>query len=209
MPIASYVFHQSENYKAACDALAVSHAALAEAHDKLVYSTTHDPATGLLNREAFIGHLTRSRMEGECDTLLLVDADNFTRINDQYGHAQGDDILNRIAKALLYTTRRGDVVGRTGGTEFGIILRECHQDTALLRAETVRRHVETMPLIKSRRGKGRVTVSIGGAEICRGGNLSDLLCQAARCLYDAKQRGRNQVSFSFKEVDAIASKWQG
>ncbi|AMS39308.1 GGDEF domain-containing protein [Aminobacter aminovorans] len=198
MPVASYIFHQSEMYKEASEALARSHAALSETHEKLNYSTSHDPATGLLNREAFIGHLARVGRDEECDMLLLIDADEFTKINDRHGHAKGDEALNRIAKALLYATRPSDVVGRTGGTEFGVILRGVDKDSAMLRAEMIRRQVETIRWMKSDRGSIRTTVSIGGAEMRGSADTAQSLRQAARCLYEAKQQGRNRVSFSYK-----------
>lgn len=200
MPVSTYVFLQTEKYKEASEALAKSHLALKETHDKLEYSTTHDPATGLLNREAFIGQLARARFAGECDTLLLVDADDFTKINDLHGHVKGDEVLARIAKALLYATRPKDVVGRTGGTEFGVILRGVDRDSATLRAEMIRRQVETIPWMKSRRSSIRATISIGGAEMRGDAETAGSLQQAARCLYEAKQQGRNRVSFTYQSA---------
>ncbi|WP_318762415.1 GGDEF domain-containing protein [Aminobacter niigataensis] len=200
MPISSYIFLQAEKYKDATQALARSHTALKETHEKLTYSTTHDQATGLLNREGFLGQLARARHEDECDTLLLIDADNFTGLNDRHGHAKGDEILSRIAKALLYATRPSDIVGRTGGTEFGVILRGVDKDSAMLRAELIRRQVEAMPWMKSGRGSVRATVSIGGAEMPASADTAQSLRQAARCLYEAKQQGRNRVSFSYKSA---------
>lgn len=200
MPVSSYVFLQTEKYKEASEALAKSHLALRETHDKLEYSTTHDSATGLLNRETFIGQLARTRFAGEYDTLLLIDADDFTKINDLHGHAKGDEVLIRIAKALLYATRPNDVVGRTGGTEFGVILRSVDMESATLRAEMIRRQVETIPWMKSRNGSIRATVSIGGAEMGGNAATADNLQQAARCLYEAKQRGRNRVSFTYQSA---------
>jgi diguanylate cyclase (GGDEF)-like protein len=198
MPVSSYIFHQSELYREASEALSRSHAALRKAHDKLNYSTSHDPATGLFNREAFIGHLSRARRDDDCDTLLLIDADNFTKINDRHGHAKGDEALIRIAKALLYATRPSDVVGRTGGTEFGVILGSVDQQGAMLRADLIRRQVETIPSMKSSRGSVRATVSIGGAEIRGSADPAECLREASRCLYEAKLQGKNRVSFSYK-----------
>jgi len=200
MPISSYIFLQAEKYKEATQALAIAHASLKETHEKLTYSTSHDQATSLLNREAFLGQLARARHEDECDTLLLIDADNFTRINDRHGHAKGDEILNRIAKALLYATRPSDIVGRTGGTEFGVILRGVDKDNAMLRAELIRRQVEAMPWMKSGRGSFRATVSIGAAVMQGEVETGESLRQAARCLFEAKQEGRNRVSFTHKSV---------
>ncbi|QOF69494.1 GGDEF domain-containing protein [Aminobacter sp. SR38] len=198
MPIASYIFHQSELYREASEALAKSHAALRKTHEKLSYLTSHDPATGLFNREAFIGHLARARYDEDRDTLLLIDADNFTKINDQHGHAKGDEALTRIAKALLYATRPSDVVGRTGGTEFGVILGGVDQQAAILRADTIRRQVESIPSVKSSRGSFRATVSIGGAEIRGSADPAECLRQASRCLYEAKLRGKNRTSFTYR-----------
>lgn len=200
MPVASYIFLQSEKYKEASETLAKSLAALSDTHEKLNYSTSHDPATGLLNREAFIGQLAHVRRNDECDTLLLIDGDDFTKINDQHGHAKGDEALNRIAKALLYATRPNDVVGRTGGTEFGVILRGVATEGAMLRAEMIRRQVETIPWMKSGHGSIRATVSIGGAEMRGSADAAQSLRQAARCLYEAKLQGRNQVSFTYKSA---------
>lgn len=200
MPVASYIFHQSEMYKEASEALARSHAALRKTHEKLAYSTSHDPATGLFNREAFISQLARFRRDDDCDTLLLIDADDFTKINDQHGHAKGDEALVRIAKALLYATRPSDVVGRTGGTEFGVILGGVDKEVAMLRADMIRRQVETIPSLKSGRGSVRATVSIGGAEMRGSADTAESLRQASRCLYEAKLQGKNRVSFSYKSA---------
>ena len=200
MPVASYIFHQSEMYKEASEALAKSHAALRRTHEELSYSTSHDSATGLLNREAFISHLARVRRDEDCDTLLLIDADDFTKINDQHGHAKGDETLVRIAKALMYATRPSDVVGRTGGTEFGVILGGLDKDSAVLRADLIRRQVETIPSMKSGRGSVKATVSIGGAEIRGSADVADSLRQASRCLYEAKLEGKNRVSFTYKST---------
>ncbi|MBT1156712.1 GGDEF domain-containing protein [Aminobacter anthyllidis] len=200
MPVASYIFRQSEMYKEAGEALAKSHAALKKTHEKLNYSTRHDPATGLFNREAFISYLARVRCDEDCDTLLLIDADDFTKINDQHGHAKGDEALIRIAKALMYATRPGDVVGRTGGTEFGVILGGVDKDGAMLRADMIRRQVETIPSMKSGRGSVKATVSIGGAEIRGSADIADSLRQASRCLYEAKLQGKNRVSFTYKSA---------
>ncbi|TIV22555.1 MAG: diguanylate cyclase, partial [Mesorhizobium sp.] len=125
MPVSAYIFTQSETIQDTCDKLEKSHAALTEAHDRLSFVTSHDPMTGLLSRGAFIARMDRSRDEGECDTLLLIDPDHFSSINDRHGHSKGDEVLVRIAKALVYATRPGDSVGRLGGEEFGVFLRAC------------------------------------------------------------------------------------
>jgi len=100
----------------------------------------------------FMARMDRSRDEGECDTLLLVDPDHFSSINDRHGHSKGDEVLVRIAKALVYTTRPGDSVGRLGGEEFGVLLRGVRKEQAGTIAENIRR------LLKAFRGsKGNKT----------------------------------------------------
>jgi diguanylate cyclase (GGDEF)-like protein len=195
MPVASYIFNQAETIQDTCDKLEKSHTALKEAHERLTFVTSHDQMTGLLSRGEFIARMDRRRDEGEYDTLLLIDPDHFSSINDEHGHSKGDEALVRIAKALVYTTRPGDSIGRLGGEEFGVLLRDLRKDQAITIAEHIRRHIEGLPWIKGQQDGVKVTVSIGGAEIPRDADPQDVLRAAGRCLFEAKQRGRNRVSF--------------
>ncbi|QKC86799.1 GGDEF domain-containing protein [Mesorhizobium sp. NZP2077] len=195
MPVSAYIFTQAETIQETCDKLEKSHAALKETHNRLTFVTSHDPMTGLLSRGEFIARMDRSRDEGECDTLLLIDPDHFSSINDKHGHAKGDEALVRIAKALVYITRPGDGIGRLGGGEFGVLLRHVRKEQASTLAEKIRRHIERIPGVKGQQDGVKVTVSIGGAEIPHGADTQDVLRTAARCLFEAKQRGRNRVSF--------------
>ncbi|WP_095204524.1 GGDEF domain-containing protein [Mesorhizobium carmichaelinearum] len=198
MPVSAYIFTQAETIQETCDKLEKSHAALKETHSRLTFVTSHDPMTGLLSRGEFIARMDRSRDEGECDTLLLIDPDHFSSINDKHGHAKGDEALIRIAKALVYITRPGDGIGRLGGGEFGVLLRHIRKEQASTIAEKIRRHIERIPGVKGQQDGVKVTVSIGGAEIPHGADTQDVLRTAARCLFEAKQRGRNRVSFDYE-----------
>jgi diguanylate cyclase (GGDEF)-like protein len=198
MPVGAYIFAQSETIQETCSKLEKSYADLRETHDRLTFVTSHDPMTGLLSRGEFIARMDRKRDEGECDMLLLVDPDHFSLINDKHGHSKGDETLVRIAKALVYTTRPGDSIGRLGGEEFGVLLRDVRKEQAFTMAENIRRHVEGGPWIKGQQDGARVTVSIGGAEMPRGANAEDVLRVAGRCLFEAKERGRNRVSFTYE-----------
>lgn len=195
LPVSAYIFNQSETIQDTCDKLEKSHTALKEAHGRLTFVTSHDQMTGLLSRGEFIARMDRRRDEGEYDTLLLIDPDHFSSVNDEHGHSKGDETLLRIAKALIYTTRPGDSIGRLGGEEFGVLLRDVRKERAITIAENIRRHIEGFPWIKGQQNGVKVTVSIGGAEISRDGDPQDVLRVAGRCLFDAKQRGRNRVSF--------------
>ena len=196
MPVGAYIFAQSETILETCDKLEKSYADLKETHDRLNFVTSHDPMTGLLSRGEFIARMDRKRDDGEYDTLLLVDPDHFALVNDRHGHSQGDETLVRIAKALVYMTRPGDAIGRVGGEEFGVLLRDVRKEQAATIAENIRRHVERGPWVKGQQESASVTVSIGGAEIPRGAAAEDVLRVAGRCLIEAKQRGRNRVSFT-------------
>ncbi|UCI06570.1 GGDEF domain-containing protein [Mesorhizobium sp. B1-1-8] len=198
MPVGAYIFAQSETIQDTCDKLEKSYAALKDAHDRLTFVTSHDQMTGLLSRGEFIARMERKRDEGEWDTLLLIDPDHFSLVNDKHGHSKGDEALVRIAKALVYMTRPGDSIGRLGGEEFGVLLRGVRKEQAMIVAENIRRHIEGIPWIKGQQDDLTVTVSIGGAEIARNADAEDVLRAAGRCVLEAKQRGRNRVSFEFE-----------
>ncbi|TIO73388.1 GGDEF domain-containing protein [Mesorhizobium sp.] len=198
MPVSAYIFTQSETIQDTCDKLEKSHGALREAHDRLSFVTSHDSMTGLLSRGGFMARMDRCRDEGEYDTLLLIDPDHFSSINDRHGHSKGDEVLVRIAKALVYATRPGDSVGRLGGEEFGVLLRGVRKEQAGTIAENIRRLIEGFPRVKGQQDGVKVTVSIGGAEIARDADTQDVLRTAGRCLFEAKQRGRNRVSFDYE-----------
>ncbi|MGX5805059.1 GGDEF domain-containing protein [Bradyrhizobium sp. Arg314] len=198
IPVGTYIFTQSETIQDTCDQLEKSYAALRETHDRLAFVTSHDPMTGLLSRSGFMARMDRKRDEGEYDTLLLIDPDHFSLFNDRHGHSKGDEALVRIAKALVYLTRPGDSIGRLGGEEFGILLRGMHKEQAMTMAENIRRLVEGMPWIKGQHDDVKVTVSIGGAEFPPNADTQDILRTAGRCLFEAKRRGRNRISFDFE-----------
>ncbi|RWG14596.1 MAG: GGDEF domain-containing protein [Mesorhizobium sp.] len=200
MPVGAYIFAQSETIQDTCDKLEKSYTALRESHDRLAFVTSHDPMTGLLSRGGFMARMDRKRDEDEYDTLLLIDPDHFSLFNDKHGHSKGDEALVRIAKALVYQTRPGDSVGRLGGEEFGVLLRGVRKEQATTIAENIRRLVEAMPWTKGQQDDVKVTVSIGGAEIPPDADTQDVLRTARRCLSEAKQRGRNRVSFGYEAV---------
>ena len=105
-----------------------------EAEEQLRYNATHDELTGLLNRSAFEQKLeealAESRDTGIKHALAFVDLDRLKIINDSAGHVAGDALLRGVAGALPSYLREGDVIGRLGGDEFGIILLGCSLDDA-------------------------------------------------------------------------------
>ena len=155
---------------------------------------TLDPLTGLFNRSALeqrLGELDgRSTREGGLNhALLLCDLDNFKRVNDQLGHAAGDEVLQDVAHTMRTNLRAGDSIYRVGGEEILVVLPGTTQADALGVAERLRLAV------RERRPAGAsVTVSIGVAVSQHGPLESDVLVSLAdEALYSAKAAGRDCV----------------
>jgi two-component system cell cycle response regulator len=158
-----------------------------------------DPLTQLLNRRVLIERLVQEverarRYEGTI-ALLMIDLDHFKRINDQYGHLVGDDVLRDVATILRNAVRAVDVVARYGGEEFVVVLPETPDAGAQAFAERLREKVEAHVFNAHPHGTFHVTCSIGmatypGPHIESG---EDLLARADEALYRAKADGRNRV----------------
>ena len=154
-----------------------------------------DPLTGLLNRrgfsEATSRMIEREAKAGRPVTVMIFDIDHFKSVNDRFGHATGDDVLQVFANVVAASLRITDLVGRVGGEEFAALL-PCSMDEALLAAERVREAFETsgvaiddVPL--------ETTVSIGVAGGPANTELEVLMASADTALYQAKRGGRNRV----------------
>jgi diguanylate cyclase (GGDEF)-like protein len=156
-----------------------------------------DPLTGLLNRRAFIQdaeallqqQIARDRPIG----VLLVDLDNFKSVNDRFGHAVGDKVLQIFAKTTRTNLRQTDLVGRLGGEEFTIVLADAGHDNAYLVAERLRTAFAANAAIVDG-VELNATTSIGVSVIIDPSqDLAQLITLADQALYLAKARGRNRV----------------
>ena len=150
----------------------------------------HDALTGLLNRHAIElidRRVYRTSLFEPASSLLLLDLDRFKRINDEHGHATGDQALQAVARTLQDALRRGDEVVRWGGEEFLVCLPQTPLADARVVAEKLRRSVaglaRPVPL----------TVSIGVCEIPCLQHLADAVALADQALLRAKADGRDQV----------------
>jgi diguanylate cyclase (GGDEF)-like protein/putative nucleotidyltransferase with HDIG domain len=155
-----------------------------------------DELTGTFNRRHFAHIATESLAANAAGCgLLLLDADHFKQINDDYGHAVGDAVLVGLADRLTAALEPGDCLARWGGEEFAILLPGVRSaDELLARAESIRQVVSDSPIAHEDRLLG-LTISVGGALAPDHGiSLDALLERADSCLYDAKYRGRNCVS---------------
>lgn len=159
-----------------------------EAHGQMRFwkeQALTDPLTGLPNRRALEMAMEReaARVErGERPfSLVLVDLDDFKRVNDTHGHQVGDRILKEVAQYLVAHVRQGDLVGRWGGEEFAVILPRTEGKEAVQVADRLREGLKTLG----------ITASFGVAVY--GGDPRDLFQRADRALYQAKGSGKNQV----------------
>jgi diguanylate cyclase (GGDEF)-like protein len=163
-----------------------------------------DPLTGIANRRAFLQdsevQLKRQATEPRPMAVMLLDLDNFKTINDRFGHAMGDRVLQVFAEVGSSCMRRYDIFGRLGGEEFAALLVDASRDRALAVAEQIRASfVEATGEVD---GKAVVaTVSIGvvisyDAVL----DLSALLAQADHALYRAKDNGRNRIEIASIEL---------
>lgn len=171
--------------------------------------STTDPLTGLLNRRSFEEKLKRFyqrfRKEEMTYSAIALDLDHFKSINDQYGHQAGDIVLKKIGHLCSQFFYRDDLVARTGGEEFVIILKNQDLKSAMNRAELLRREIATIriPLTQTELS---FTASLGVAEVHSDDKtLHDIINQADKALYQAKESGRNRVCHFSAETAGIDS----
>ena len=173
-------------------------AALREALEEVNRLASTDHLTGLKNRRQFL-HLAEQEFKGTLRfnrpmSAIMLDVDHFKPINDTFGHAEGDAVLQKIARCCTDTMRRVDIIGRYGGDEFAIILPESGLSSAIFAAERLRKVITEECAEVIERGTGGVTVSLGVASLEDDHvSISDLLVAADNALYAAKRKGGNQV----------------
>ena len=184
---------QAERLKAAHREVSRAHAQLAAAHRRMTEKAARDDMTGMLNRESFFTQLDGSRGEHDRGALLIVDADHFKSINDTYGHLVGDEALLMIADAIRRGVRNGDVLGRIGGEEFAVLLGGAGEQEARRVAERIRLEVELLRFKPADERTLPLTVSVGGVVCASAMTVSELMREADRKLYEAKNGGRNQA----------------
>jgi diguanylate cyclase (GGDEF)-like protein len=163
-----------------------------------------DSLTGIANRRAFLQggvELTKRHAANPCPVaVLLIDLDHFKSINDRFGHAIGDRVLQIFAQTAQENIKAPDLIGRLGGEEFAVAFYDVGQERAAARAELIRTafaeaadEVDGYPVV--------ATLSIGMV-FCRSAalDLPGLLIQADEALYDAKERGRNRVEAASRDL---------
>ena len=159
-----------------------------------------DPLTGIYNRRGFEMQLQTMLAEaisvekGLC--VLMVDIDDFKKINDTYGHLFGDRVLCTLANTLKSKIKGQDSVARLGGEEFAVLLPETSLSGALAVAEQIRASIQRGKIRRpnSKNEMGNITVSIGVADFSKGITLVEWLDRADKALYQSKKQGKNRVT---------------
>ena len=173
---------------------------LAVSNRRLEHAAMTDLLTGLPNRRAGMDALQRfwsaSQRTGQPVAALMIDVDHFKSINDQHGHAIGDQVLQAVARAIQAAARKDDSVSRIGGEEFLLVCHDADPRAALLAAERLRRMVRELRITVAN-VQVQTSVSIGVANRENGMEEPDDMLRAAdKALYAAKTAGRNRVCLS-------------
>lgn len=174
----------------------------AAGHDMVLYfhrKSSRDPLTDLLNRRGleglFDGRQTRNDGVVYARSIILFDIDHFKQVNDRFGHAAGDKVLQRIAKTATTLCKEYGEVARTGGEEFAILTRWIPVETAQFLAQQICdsfRFIAHPELAANQ----KVTASFGLAILNDTDSLNDAMSRADKALYLAKRNGRNQVALA-------------
>jgi len=170
-----------------------THVTLKLQHDKLQNMAMHDQLTGLYNRYFLLAaashKVSKSKRHYYPLSVLMMDIDHFKSINDNHGHAVGDDVLKAVADCLSVEKRKEDVLARFGGEEFVLLLDHCDVVQAEIKAEKLRAAIETLQPADL-----KITVSIGVAQLnSEETEFTEPLKRADDALYIAKEQGRNRV----------------
>lgn len=167
-------------------------------HSKLYDFATTDALTGLNNKRFIMNEIKNqiriAKRNARKLSLMIIDIDDFKKLNDTYGHIAGDIFLKKTSFNLNQLLREQDTAGRFGGEEFIILLPETNIDGAVVLAERIRRVIEDSKILFENKSI-KTTISIGVAEF-NNEKPEELVNKADKELYKAKNSGKNKVSFA-------------
>ena len=172
--------------------IAYRYKVVANYNTRLKFMAQHDPLTGIYNRNKLYEYLNHElnlyQRYHRHVTVIFFDVDDFKRVNDSYGHNEGDRALSQLARIVAHEIRQTDHFGRWGGEEFLIVLPEAQSATALLIAEKLRQAIASYDF---RFENHSITCSFGIAEVQEGDTIETLIHRADEALYFAKSEGKN------------------
>ncbi|MEK6663709.1 MAG: diguanylate cyclase [Pseudomonadota bacterium] len=164
-----------------------------QTEERLTQLATTDTLTGICNRRRFdevlSAEIDRATRFATPLSLIIFDIDHFKRVNDSFGHQAGDRVLIQLALTISSAIRTTDLFARWGGEEFTILAPNCDINSSRLLAEKLRMTIEKQHFADV----GQVTCSFGVADFAPGDNADSLMKKVDRCLYRAKEMGRNRV----------------
>lgn len=183
--------------------LALSNISLRE---QLRTQSLRDPMTGLYNRRYMEDALERfaamAQRRKQSTAAVMIDLDDFKKLNDEHGHAKGDAVLKDVSAQLVGAVRSSDIVCRYGGEELLVILPECSLQEAVERAEIMRARIAAL----SDSHGCQISASLGVSSIAEtAGSATELLSSADNALYLAKSEGKNQVKSAPRTVKGSRS----
>ena len=156
-----------------------------------------DPVSGLYNRRHFHARLEeelqRAHRHENTVALLMIDLDDFKRVNDTFGHAAGDSTIRAAATIIRRSVRPFDICTRYGGEEFAVVMPESGSSTATTVAERIRNRIAAWRRTEPSLAGLQITASIGFALSARNISTDEFLAHADRALYAAKSAGKNRV----------------
>ncbi len=165
----------------------------------ILNSANRDFLTGLYNRRYFFTHIDEYIQKAEEEYfnlyIAMVDIDDFKRINDTYGHEDGDKAIVGLSEILRTNTKQQDLVARFGGEEFCIALLAQNDEIAFDVFERIRKCVEDFSFTAQNGERVSFTISIGATKYEAGEDINDVINEADMNLYEAKKNGKNQVVF--------------
>jgi len=183
--VRSWYFESSELKQAMLKGIGLLHSQIGQ----LRHDASTDPLTGVFNRRSLDLLLSKLEAKHTPFSVLALDIDHFKKVNDTYGHSVGDKALIKLSETMTQLSREQDIVARTGGEEFVLILPGLLSETALPIAERLREQVAQMIIPNI----GSIHVSIGIACYAKGlCSSKQILKQADQALYEAKHQGRNR-----------------
>ena len=183
----------------------------AQIRARLEYQAQTDSLTGLYNHRYFHerlrAELTRASRARDAVAVLMLDIDDFKRVNDVYGHGSGDQVLTELADLLRVALRGSDVVCRLGGEEFGVIMPSGDAGDALTLGAAADRHARGGRVRPGRaRSPSRSAISQGPEHAM---NPRELVACAEAAMMTAKARGKNQIVLFDEQSDRAARRHAG
>ncbi len=158
---------------------------------KLTKDMQIDSLTGVYKKSYFNSHLERLIKKKKEGVLVVLDIDDFKKVNDTYGHQVGDKILKEFATLIQNNVRGDDLFARWGGEEFLLLLENTNIENAMIKVEQLRRLVDT----RTFKNVGHMTASFGLAKKEESDDVHSLLFRADKALYEAKDAGKNRIKF--------------